>query len=552
LAFRSGRHQHRRTTNLILGEKEELKGVSISAALLTVFCIAAITVLVISFNGGVSVGASNHFGQLPVVRRVLDPNYLPGDFSVEIRRHHHRVFTYLIAGFSAALGEDRALILLHVIGMSLLTASLWRLCRAVNLSSLSFVAVGLFLATNLFWTGKGLELNHFVGDSDIMPPTFAHAFVLLSAASLLRDRYRSAALFAGLAALFHLQIGLICAAMIAPLYLIKLKQFGVRETLLIIALFVIAAAPGLFDLFQMLRRGLLSAPSTEYSLAYYIDFRHPHHFELLSATATLWVVAHALIQIAAYFLLRLFNRDEARSVGKLAVMSLTLVALALVHFTDYYLIKDDRIAAIQFIRLSPVITVFGAICLTAMINVWVEAKATRIGRSRIALSANAALILIAALWGVRVATRPDALFHFGVTRYAEQSSNWIKICRWIKANGPRDAVYLTPPGVNGFTSLSDRSNVGDFKNNPDGALHLTEWFERLRDLAGGKLPEGRGFDNRQLLNRAYAALSAEQLVEIGKKYGAEYAVLPRASKAELEIIHQNDGYRLVKLPVRNE
>jgi hypothetical protein len=533
-----------------MNAKEGLKKVPISTALIVVFSVAAVTALIISFNGGVSVGASNHFGQLPVVRRVLDPNYLPGDFSIEIRRHHHRVFTYLIAGFSAMLGENRALILLHVIGMSLLAASLWRLCRVVNLSSLSFVAVGLFLATNLFWTGKGLELNHFVGDSDIMPPTFAHAFVLLSAASLLRDRYRSAALFAGLAALFHLQIGLICAAMVTPFYLIKLKQFGVRETLPIIALFVVAAAPGLFELFVMLRRGLLSAPSTEYSLAYYIDFRHPHHFELLSATAALWVAAHVLIQIAAYFLLRRFNRDEARAVGKLAVMSLTLVALALIHFTDYYLIKDDRIAAIQFIRLSPAITVFGAICLVAMINAWAEAMTTRTGKSWIAVSANASLILIVALWGVRVATRPDALFHFGVTRYAEQSSNWINICRWIKANGPRDAVYLTPPGVNGFTSLADRSNIGDFKNNPDGALYLTEWFERLRDLSGGKLPEGCGFENRQLLNRAYAALSAEQLVEVGKKYGAEYAVLPRASKAELEIIHQNEGYRLVKLPVR--
>jgi hypothetical protein len=529
-----------------------LKRVSISAALTAVFCVAAITVLIISFNGGVSVGASNHFGQLPVVRRVLDPGYLPGDFSVEIRRHHHRVFTYVIAAGSVALGEDRALILLHVIGMSLLTASLWRLCCAVSLSPLGFVVVGLFLATNLFWTGRGLELNHFAGDADIMPPTFAHAFVLLSAASLLRDRYRSAALFAGLATLFHLQIGLICAAMITPLYVIRLKQFGVRETLLIIALFVIAAAPGLFDLFVMLRRGLLDAPSTEYSLAYYIDFRHPHHFELLSATAALCVAAHVLIQIAAYFLLRRFNRDKARAVGKLAVMSLTLVALALVHFTDYYLIKDDRIAAIQFIRLSPVITVFGAICLVAMINTLAEAMATKTGKSRIAVSANAALILIAASWGVRVATRPDALFHFGVTRYAEQSSSWINICRWIKANGPRDAIYLTPPGVNGFTSLADRSNIGDFKNNPDGALYLTEWFERLRDLAGGKLPEGRGFDNRQLLNRAYAALSAEQLVEIGKKYGAGYAVLPRASKAGFEIIHQNNGYRLAKLPMRNE
>ncbi|MGE0128720.1 MAG: DUF6798 domain-containing protein [Blastocatellales bacterium] len=527
-----------------------MKRVSISTALLAIVCIAAVTVLIISFNGGVSVGASNHFGQLPVVRRALDPNYLPGDFIIEIRQYHHRVFTRLIAAFSLALGEDRALILIHIIGMSLLAASLWSLCRAVNLSLPGFVAVGLFLATNFIWTGKGLELNHFAGDADIMPPTFAHAFALLAAMSLLRNRYRWAVVSAGLATLFHLQIGLICAVMIAPLYLIKLKRLGLKETLIIIALFLAFAAPGLLDLLHMLRSGLLKSASTEYSLAYYIDFRHPHHFELISIAAALWVGAHVIIQIVAYWLLRRLRRPEAPVIGKLAVMSLALAALAVVHFTDYYLIKDDRVATIQFIRLSPLITVFGAVCLVVLINAWADSVASKPGKRRITAGVNAGLILIAALWGVREARKLDAVFHFGITRYAEQSSNWLNICRWIKDNGPRGVVYLTPPGANGFTSLAERSNVADFKNNPDSGLYLAQWFERLRDLAGGVLPNGRGAENRQLFNQAYAALSAEQLIEVGKKYSAEYAVLPKSSKADFEVIHQNNGYRLVKLPIK--
>jgi len=527
-----------------------LKRVSTSTTLRTIVCIAAITVAIISFNGGVSVGGSNHFGQLPVVRRALDPNYLPGDFNIEIRQYHHRVFTHLIATFSRAMGEDRALILIHIIGMSLLATSLWLLCRAVNLSLPGFVAVGLFLATNLIWTGKGLELNHFVGDADIMPPTFAHAFVLLAVTSLLRDRYLWAAVFAGLATLFHLQIGLICAVMIAPLYLVKLKQLGVKKTLTIIVLFFITAAPSLLDLLHMLRGGLLRSHSTQYSLPFYIDFRHPHHFELISIAAALWVVAHIIVQVVSYRFLRRLLSSETHAVGKLALMSLTLAALAIIHFTDYYLIKDGRIATIQFIRLSPLITVFGAVCLVALINALTDSVLARTGKSRIAAVCSAGLILIAALWGVREVWKPDAIFHFGIVRYAEQSSNWIDICRWIRSNGPRDAVYLTPPGANGFTSLAERSNVADFKINPDSGLYLAQWFERLRDLAGGTLPNGRGYDNRQLFNKAYGELSAERLVEVGKKYGAGYAVLPKSSKADFEVVYKNDGYRLVKLAIR--
>ncbi|HKQ78461.1 MAG TPA: DUF6798 domain-containing protein [Blastocatellia bacterium] len=527
-----------------------MKRVLKSTAPPTILCIVAVTILIISFNGGVSVGGSNHFGQLPVVRRALDPNYLPGDFTIEIRQYHHRVFTHLIAGLSRAMGEDRALIIIHIIGMSLLASSLWLLCRAVNLTLSGFVAVGLFLASNLIWTGKGLELNHFVGDADIMPPTFAHAFVLLAVTSLLRDRYLWAAVFAGLATLFHLQIGLICAVMIAPLYLVKLKQLGVIKTLIVIGLFIIAATPGLLDLIHMLRGGLMRSPSTEYSLPFYIDFRHPHHFELISLVAAFWVAAHVIIQVFAYRFLRRLLSHEAPAVGKMAVMSLTLAALAIIHFTDYYLIKDGHLATIQFIRLSSLITVFGAVSLVVVINEWTNTFAAKTGNSRIGAYCSAGLILIASLWGVREAMKPDAVFDFGIVRYREQSSHWVNICRWIRSNGPRDAVYLTPPGANGFLSLAERSNVADFKNNPDSGLYLAQWLERLRDLAGGALPKGRGYENRQSFNRAYGALNAEQLIQVGKKYGAEYAVLPKSSQAGFEVLHMNDGYRLVKLPIK--
>src|SRR5205823_3673706 len=155
----------------------------------------------IIFNGGIGIGGSNHVGLLPVVRRLLDPNYLPGDFSISLRLYHHRVFAYLVAWCSILWGEDRALIALNLAGMTLLALSLWSLCRALELPRAGFLVIGLALATNLAWTGKGLELNHFVGDADIMPPTFAHAFVLLAIGSLLQQRYRLTAWFTGLAVL---------------------------------------------------------------------------------------------------------------------------------------------------------------------------------------------------------------------------------------------------------------------------------------------------------------------------------------------------------------
>lgn len=522
-----------------------------AAHLVTGACVGGIAWSIIVFNGGIDVGGANHVALLPFVRRLLDPGYLPGDFGISLRLYHHRVFAYLVAWCSAALGEDRALIALHLAGMTLLAVSLWYLCRAVKLPPAGFVAMGLFLATNWAWTGKGLEWNYFVSDADIYPITYAHGFVLLALGSLLQQQHRLAVLWTGLATLFHLQIGLIGALVIAPFYALWLKALGVREFFRLALLFFLPASPALLDLILLVRKGLMEPPSA-YSLAYYIDFRHPHHFELISATAALWVAAHVVAQAAAWYWLRRAQRTERRHVGMLLAVSLILTALALIHFTDYYLVKQDKIAYIQFIRLSPLITVLGTLALIIVVRAWADEQASRGRRGRLVGLADACLILIAVSWAVYSATRPDTKFYAGVRRHAEQRSSWSEICLWIKEHGPRNAIYLAPPGNNDFVYLAERSDVADFKNNPDGALHLAEWFERLRDLSGGELPQGRGFENQPLLNQAFAKLSNSALITLGEKYHARYAVLPKSSATKFAAIYQNDEYRLVELPLQTD
>jgi hypothetical protein len=519
-------------------------------------CIAVVAVLCVTFNGGISVGASNHVGLLPVVRRLLDPNYLPNDFNITLRLYHHRVFAYLLAGLSSVLGEARAIIWLHVTGAAWLSTSLWVLCRALGLSLLAYLAAGLMLATNFLWTGLGLEENDFLGNPEIQPPLFAHAFVLLATASLIRQRWRLAAFCAGCAVLFHLQIGVIFTLLMVPLYAVRLREFGGREVVRLALGYLLPAAPALLHLFSMLQRGLLKAGASAYSLAAYIDFRHPHHFALMSARHAWWVAGHVLALVALWLWLRRNKETDqvaaARGVSVLVALSGMLVVLALVHFADYYLLRHDKFANLQSIRLSPALTVYGALGLLLFLKV-------RLARRGWWLPAAYGLLLaLAAGWGVSVARQPEADFYWGVRHYRDpatltgQRKRWVQMCNWIKANTPPDAVFLTPPGYEGFTVLTDRSNIVEFKINPDGALHMNEWFERLTDLTGGKLPSGRGLDNRRLLNQVYGELNAEQLLALGRKYRASYAVLPKATEVPFEVLHANEGLKLVKLPAATD
>jgi hypothetical protein len=516
---------------------------SLADRTIAVLAVLASAITLVTFNGGVNIGSSNHVGLLPVVRRILDPGYLPGDFNIELRLYHHRVFAYLLAGLSAVFGEEHAIITLHVIGALLMAASLWFLCRALNLSLLGYFTITLFLAAGFLWTGRGLEENTFLGVAEVQPPLFAHSFVLLAAAFLIRRQYRAAAFTAGLTVLFHLQIGATATLMFAPFFAARLRQFGVRETVRLGLYYLIPAWPAALHLFEMMDRGLLQPASTEWSLPFYIDFRHPHHFELMSATHAWWVGGHILVMAVIWILLRRLKPKESAGVGVLAGASVMLGVLALIHFGDYYFLKQDRIANLQMIRLSPLITLFGALSLIALIEIASKVKGPR----WLPVAASVALLLLGAGSAVQAARRPDGSFSFAIHRYADAPSDWAEICAWIKDNGPRDSIYLTPPGTPGFTVLTDRSTLVEFKINPDGALNMAEWFERLRDLSGGQLPTERGLKNRKPLNRAFATLSAEQLRALGEKYHARYAVLPKGSGVELDTLYKNEGYRLVRL-----
>jgi hypothetical protein len=107
---------------------------------------------------------------------------------------------------------------------------------------------------------------------------------------------------------------------------------------------------------------------------------------------------------------------------------------------------------------------------------------------------------------------------------------------------------VTPPYNTGFIVLANRSNVVEYKLNPDGAAGLNEWVQRLSDLTGGSLPVGDNkTEKQQLIWDQYAALTKEQLRDVGRKYGARYTVLPRTSTVRLPVLYENKGFRLVRL-----
>ncbi len=219
--------------------------------------LAACTALVIALDGGILVGYENHAGMLPVVRRILDAGYLPGDFGIEIRAHHHRVFAWIVAMLSnSGLGENGALAVLAVASYATSSAPCGRSGGSLGLSPERRTPLCFAMASGFALINHGVEANRMLGNGPIMPPTLAHAFALFSAAAMVNRRWNAAFAWAGAVALIHLQIGAIWLIVV----LVTAGVYGVwrrpREWLPGCPAMLALSSPALFDLVALSRQGL--------------------------------------------------------------------------------------------------------------------------------------------------------------------------------------------------------------------------------------------------------------------------------------------------------
>lgn len=119
---------------------------------------------------------------------------------------------------------------------------------------------------------------------------------------------------------------------------------------------------------------------------------------------------------------------------------------------------------------------------------------------------------------------------------------------WIRSHTPRDALFLSPPGLGGFCFFSHRATVVDFHRNPFAEAAIVEWRRRLADVLDLPAVECSGLRQcGELLDR-FHSLSAETYQRVAAKYGAGYLLVRRRDDLPFERLHRNrsfDVYRLV-------
>jgi hypothetical protein len=118
-----------------------------------------------------------------------------------------------------------------------------------------------------------------------------------------------------------------------------------------------------------------------------------------------------------------------------------------------------------------------------------------------------------------------------------------ELYRWLREKSPKDAIYLTPPDLEGARFLGQRAIVVDWKAVPLIPTELLGWYERLCDVTGRQV-KGSGDLS------GYGSIDPERLALIVSKYHPDYMILRRGGERRFEnmpVIYQNSGYLVLKI-----
>jgi hypothetical protein len=118
-----------------------------------------------------------------------------------------------------------------------------------------------------------------------------------------------------------------------------------------------------------------------------------------------------------------------------------------------------------------------------------------------------------------------------------------ELYRWLREKSPKDALYLTPPDLEGARFLGQRAIVVDWKAVPLIPTELLGWYQRLCDVTGREVKSSGDL-------AGYGSLDPERLALIVRKYHPDYVVLRRGAERrfqDLPVVYQNSGYSVLKI-----
>jgi hypothetical protein len=396
-----------------------------------------------------------------------------------------------------------------------------------------------------------LERFHMAGEwvvGGVEAKGFAYVLVFLGLESLARARWNRAWLLLGGASAFHVLVGgwSVIAAGIAWL-LLRDDRPPLRSMLPALAGGFALSLPALIPCLRLTWG--IDPETVRRANEIYVFERLGHHL-VPSHFPAEYVDRFLLLVVLLLVLDRITPLDAARR--RLRTFIFGALAIAAVGVGAGFLEWVSRPLAASLLRfywfrLSDVAVPLGVALVGTRYAVHAVETEPRWGRWALGLAVLVGALHVgrcAVLRAVPTVPRADLVDHADADRQVLDYLTWRDACRWIAESSevPADARFLTPRSSQTFKWYAGRSEVVTWKDVPQDARSIAEWWDDLVAVYADPSPYG-GY-------RWYASLAeqgAERLRRLGKTYGADYVLTVRWPRPELPVVYENRVYVIYAL-----
>lgn len=132
------------------------------------------------------------------------------------------------------------------------------------------------------------------------------------------------------------------------------------------------------------------------------------------------------------------------------------------------------------------------------------------------------------------------------SEYKNYLREWKDVQLWCKRNSSIDDTFITPPYLRGFRVYSERPIVGSFYDLSNVIYVpevMSEGIKRMKDLGIDSYSSWKSLSEWK---RRYNALSENEFIELGKKYGASYIVVEKIRYLNFTQVYENKLFRVYK------
>jgi len=463
-----------------------------------------------------------------------NPDWAPGDFFLD-SADAHGVFYFTFGWLSLWLSPGALAWTGRVLTWGLLAWAWHRLSVAIVPRPWFSVLSGALFACLV-------ERFHMSGEwilGGVEAKGFAYGLVLVGLEAIARNRWNRAWLLLGAATAFHVLVGgwSCAAAGFAWLWLGR-RSPPLSRTWPGLAGGLLLAMVSLVPVLALDWGVDRQAAGRAHEI--YVYHRLPHHL-VLHARDPQFLLRFGLLIVFWAILCRRIGehgpelRLRTFVVGTLgiALCGATISLLAILHPR-----MGADLLRFYWFRLSDVAVPLGVALLGVL---WVD-RLLRVrpaaGRAWLALALAVTALHLGSLALERAKAAPPR------ADAKVDALHWQEACAWIAASDiPKDACFLTPIGSHTFKWRTARAEVVNRKEIPQDARGIMAWWTRLRDLHAIE-----GGESERLWHVSLPDRGTRRVVDLGRKYGAGYALVEAEPRLDLPVLYENEGYVVYRLP----